>query len=77
MNKDRRQRLHEIKDRLISERSLIEELEKEEQEAHENTPESLRHSSKAIENLQNVDQLASLYDLLCEAEEKIDEITGA
>ena len=76
MNKNRRQRLRWIRDRIASQESLVEELANEEEKAHGNMPKNLQRSYKPIQSLVNIDLLADLNDLLRQAQKKIDKIIG-
>lgn len=73
MNKNRRERLERIASEMDELRSQLESLRDEEQDAFDNTPDSLRESDKGqeteagLDTLNNaVDELESLADALRE-----------
>ena len=57
MNKERRKRLGEAVDLLEQAKSIVEECKDEEQEYHDNIPESFQNGEKGETAQQNVDNL--------------------
>ena len=73
MNKDRRKRIQELKDKLLDILTEIEGIKDEEQEAYDNLPESLQDGEKGDKMSEAVDNLDSAYSSLEEVGEYLDE----
>lgn len=73
MNKDRRERLQELKDKLLDIQTGLEEIKDEEQEAYDNLPESLQEGDKGQKMSDAIDNLDSAYSSTEEIAEYLDE----
>ena len=73
MNKARRKRIQELKDKLLDMITEIEEIRDEEQEAYDSLPESLQDGDKGTKMSEAVDNLESAYSSLEEVAESLEE----
>lgn len=73
MNKSRRKRIQELKDKLLDMLTEIEEIRDEEQEAYDSLPESLQDGDKGTKMSEAVDNLESAYSSLEEVAESLEE----
>lgn len=74
MNKFRRKSLEEIKLKLEQLQFDIDSLKDEEQEAHDNLPESIQYSEKGETMEDNVYKLEQAYDCIQQALDELDDI---
>lgn len=74
MNRDRRARLNEVREKLAAICCAIEEIRDEEEEAYENLPESLQESERGERMCEVVEGLQDLYDNLESAADDIESI---
>lgn len=73
MNKARRKRIQDLKDKLLDILTEIEEIINEEQEAYDNLPESLQDGDKGTKMSEAIDNLDSAYSSLEEVGEYLGE----
>lgn len=73
MNKARRKRIQELKDKLLDMLTEIEEIRDEEQEAYDSLLESLQDGDKGTKMSEAVDNLESAYSSLEEVAESLEE----
>lgn len=73
MNKARRKRIQELKDKLLDLLTTIEEIKDEEQEAYDNLPESFQDGDKGTKMTEAIDNLDSAFSSLEEAGEYLSE----
>lgn len=76
MNKSRRKKIQDIKDKLLDLLTEIEEIRDEEQEAYDNLPESLQEGEKGTMMSDAIDNLDSAYSSLEEVAEYLEESTN-
>ena len=74
MNKFRRKSLEEIKLKLEQLQFDIDTLKDEEQQAHDNLPESIQYSEKGETMEDNVYKLEQAYDCIQQALDELDDI---
>lgn len=73
MNKERRKRIQELKDKLLDLQTEIEAIKNEEQEAYDNLPESLQEGDKGTKMSDAIDNLDSAYSSFEEVAESLEE----
>lgn len=73
MNKARRKKIQELKDKLLDLLTEIEEIKDEEQEAFDNLPEPLQDGDKGTKMSEAIDNLDSAYSSLEEVAEYLEE----
>lgn len=73
MNKARRKRIQELKDKLLDLLTEIEGIKDDEQEAYDSLPESLQDGEKGSKMSEAVDNLDSAYSSLEEVGEYLEE----
>ncbi len=74
MNKQRRKRLEEAFDLIGQAQSILEEVKDEEQEAHDNLPESIQYGEKGEEMEGYIEMLDEAYGYLDDANSVIEQI---
>jgi hypothetical protein len=74
MNKQRRKRLAEASALIAQAQGIIEEVKDEEQEAHDNLPESLQYGDKGQQMEEYIDSLDEAYGQCDDLVSIIDEI---
>lgn len=74
MNKNRRKRLEEVKEKLAAILCIIEEIRDEEETAYENLPESLQESERGETMYAAIEGLQDLYDNIESAADNIESI---
>ena len=76
MNKERRNRLKEVKEKIAEILCTIEEVRDEEEAAYDNLPESLQNGERGELMYNNVDTLQEIYENLESLPNDIDELIG-
>ncbi len=74
MNKQRRKRLEEASKLIAQAQGIIEEVKDEEQEAHDNLPESIQYGEKGQQMEEYIDMLDEAYGQCDDLMSVIDEI---
>lgn len=74
MNKQRRKRLEEASKLIAKAQEIIEEVKDEEQEAHDNLPESIQYGEKGQQMEEYIDMLDEAYGQCDDLMSIIDEI---
>lgn len=76
MNKERRNRLKEVKEKIAEILCTIEEVRDEEEAAYDNLPESIQNGERGELMYSNVDTLQEIYENLESLPNDIDELIG-
>ncbi len=76
MNKERRSRLEEVKEKIAEILCTIEEVRDDEEAAHENLPEPIQNGERGELMYDNVDAMQEIYDSLESLSNDIDELIG-
>ncbi len=74
VNKQRRKRLEEAFDLIGQAQSILEEVKNDEQEAHDNLPESIQYGEKGEEMEGYIEMLDEAYGYLDDANSVIEQI---
>ena len=74
MNKARRKRLSEAYEKITEVQGIIEEIRDEEQEAHDNLPESFQNGERGEEMEGYIEMLDEVYGYLDDAQSVVDQI---
>lgn len=74
MNKDRRKHLSEAFELIAKAQEIIESVKSEEQEAHDNLPESFQYGERGEEMENYIEMLDEAYGYLDDAQSVVDQI---
>ena len=74
MNRERRKKLLEAFEKIGEVKDILEEVRDEEQEAHDNLPESFRYGERGEEMEGYIEMLDEAYGYLEDAESVVDQI---